>query len=375
MRSLAILVLMSGTVIAAPRSYDFTTAPDGTVMARQAVATASGLQARSRTLYLNRFGATLYPGANDSRTQTSSIVTRQVAMAGWSASTAQWQEVVACMREIWAPFDVVVTDVDPGQTRHVEVLVGGSPEDLGLPPKIAGVAPMSTSCGIVEDAIVFAFPDNLHGVPQKICEVMSQEIGHSYGLDHELEAADPMTYLSYSGHRSFQDRTAACGETTARPCGVAGNSCRPDQNSVRLLLERLGAAGSDNSPPEVTITSPADGEIVVPGFAVVAQVLDNVGVDSVELYIDGRLVETQTVPPFAFTTEPALTAGDHQLRLEAADARGNVTSAERTVMLDAADEQDSQPLAGCSTNRTPSVILVLAVLGLVRRRRRPSRSR
>ena len=78
---------------------------------------------------------------------------------------------------------------------------------------------------------MFAFTDNIPSDPQTVCEVMSQEIGHAYGLDHELLAADPMTYLAFTGKRTFQDADASCGEKTARPCGPGSTACRAQQNS------------------------------------------------------------------------------------------------------------------------------------------------
>jgi hypothetical protein len=149
------------------------------------------------------------------------------------------------MKEIWSRFDVTITDADPGAEPHIEALFARAPADVGITTNVGGISPFSLSCSVIEGSIVFAFTDSLPKTPRAICEVMSQEIAHSYGLDHELLAADPMTYLPYSGSRAFQDHDAQCGETTARPCGIAGSTCRATQNSVQLLLSRLGAADED----------------------------------------------------------------------------------------------------------------------------------
>ena len=56
-----------------------------------------------------------------------------------------------------------------------------------------------------------------------------------------------MTYLDYTGDRTFQDAMASCGEYSDRACGINGTTCRRRQNSVALLEERIGrrtAAGS-----------------------------------------------------------------------------------------------------------------------------------
>jgi hypothetical protein len=213
------------------------TGADGLSFVRQVVpattAAATSL-ARTRTIYLNHAGATLSPGVNDSGTQTSSIVAQASHVPGWAASPADWATTVSCMKEIWARFDVTVTDVDPGATPHIEALFGGSPADVGLTGNIGGISPFSANCSVIEHSIVFAFTDKLGNNPRSICEVMSQEIAHSYGLDHELLASDPMTYLAYAGKRAFQDQAVSCGESTARTCGIAGYACWATQNSFQL---------------------------------------------------------------------------------------------------------------------------------------------
>lgn len=219
---------------------------------------SAGELALTRTIYLNRRGATLMPGRNDSQANTSSIVARPTQVRGWNASAADWAATVACMKEMWSRFDVAITDVDPGSTPHIEALFGRAPSDIGLSDNIGGISPFTANCSVVERSIVFAFTDNLAPRPRAICEVMSQEIAHSYGLDHELLASDPMTYLPYSGNRAFQDRDAPCGESTARPCGISGFTCRATQNSIQLLLARLGPNRSDAQERDVDVAEPLD---------------------------------------------------------------------------------------------------------------------
>src|SRR5262249_52971328 len=91
---------------------------------------------------------------------------------------------------------------------------------------------------------VFTFTDVLPDDAQTVCEVMAQEIAHSFGLDHEMLPSDPMTYLDYDGDRTFKDEMASCGEYSDRMCGINGTMCRQRQNSVALLKQRLGARGS-----------------------------------------------------------------------------------------------------------------------------------
>src|SRR3954463_12235693 len=85
-------------------------------------------RAQSRTIYLNRHGATIRPGTNDSHAQTSTVVTRPTEIAAWDVTDAKWTATVACMKDMWRRFDVTITETDPGTTPHIEALFGGVPE-------------------------------------------------------------------------------------------------------------------------------------------------------------------------------------------------------------------------------------------------------
>lgn len=223
--------------------------------------------AKSRMIYLNRSGITVSPGTNDARTDRTTLAKQTTSFAPWTAPDDVWNKTVTCVRNMFSRFDVTITEEDPGDAAHVEAVFGGRPSQLGLPANTAGVAPFTTSCAIIENAIVFVFTDILPTDPQMTCEIISQEIAHAYGLDHEMLPADPMTYLDYDGDRTFQDVEAACGEKEDRPCGINGSVCRPTQNSVALLTERLGAKdgtsdsdGGSTVPPGATTSSPLDDE-------------------------------------------------------------------------------------------------------------------
>jgi hypothetical protein len=221
----------------------------GYSFARQVLAAQPGAAptAQSRVIYLNRDGALLRPGDNDSTRRVSSIVTEPTDIAGWDIDEDTWNDTVACIADIYRRFDVTVTDRDPGDTPHIEALFGGHPADVGLPDNVAGVSPFTTDCSIIENSIVFVFTDVLPDDARTVCEVIAQEIAHSFGLDHEMLPSDPMTYLDYTGDRTFQNEMASCGEYADRACGINGTTCRRRQNSVALLTERLGARGAGSS--------------------------------------------------------------------------------------------------------------------------------
>ena len=341
--------------------------------------------AQSRVIYLNKNGVTLTPGNNDARTNRSTIASTQTTIQPWNVSPATWSATVACMRELFAPFDVDVVEADPGNVPHIEAVFGGSPGQLGLPNGVAGVSPFTTDCSIIENSIVFTFTNVIPADARLACEIQAQEVAHSFGLDHVLLASDPMTYLNYNGDRSFKNQTAQCGEDVARPCGINGNVCRPNQNSVTLLTERLGAAGApgDNVAPVVGITSPSNGAIVPPGFELSFTATDNVNVTMATLYVDGEAAGSVLQAPFTFTTSATLPEGEHTFRVEVTDG-ANVQSEEVTVTIrrgappptgpndpnDPNDPNNGDLVGGCSTGGSGGLVFALGFLGLVFARRR-----
>jgi len=376
--------------------YGFVGEPNGggLVLARQVLpasrpinassitGTAPTALALSKIIYLNKNGVTLSPGDNDSRLNRSSIVTATTAIPAWNVSSTTWSETVTCMRELFQRFDVQIVDTDPGNVPHMEAVFGGSPTQLGLPTNVAGVSPFTTDCAIIENSIVFTFSGAFTFTSREACEIMAQEVAHSYGLDHELLASDPMTYLTYTGNRAFQDQLASCGESTARVCGINGSTCRQQQNSVALLRERLGIA--DAIAPTLAWTQPANNSTVPPGFEVKASGTDNIAVMGAVLKIDGQQVEMVAgAGPFNFITPATLTEGAHTVIVEVSDGK-NIQSETRSVTVakgappggttgsgddDALNNGDI--VGGCSTGKSGSLLLALLFVAmLVTRRRR-----
>ena len=237
----------------------------GFATARQAIAPQvqadqRSTRAQSRVIYLNRDGTIVRPGNNDARLETSSVVQKPTALTPWDIDDETWEETVACIRDLYARFDVRVTDEDPGDVPHIEAVFGGHPNDVGLPDNVAGVSPFTTDCSVIENSVVFTFTDVLPDDPRLMCEVMAQEIAHSYGLDHEMLANDPMTYLEYDGERTFQDVSAPCGEFGNRPCGIDKHVCWQRQNSVQLLEQRLGRRGDPSGAHDDATERPSTSE-------------------------------------------------------------------------------------------------------------------
>jgi len=91
-------------------------------------------------------------------------------------------------------------------------------------------------------------------------------------------------------------------------------------------VEVTPATGPDKTPPTVSITNPAGGQVVSGKIPVTADASDNVGVAAVQFYLDGTaLGGPVTKPPYAITWDTTLASGGaHVLTARATDTSGNV---------------------------------------------------
>lgn len=377
---------------------------DGVVMSRQVLppstpsaGTAVAALAQSRVVFLNKNGVTLSPGNNDARTNRSTIVTATTAIPAWNVSATTWNETVACMKDLFKGFDVTITDVNPGNVPHMEAVFGGSPTQVGMASNVAGVSPFTLDCSVIENSVVFTFTGAFNFSSREACEIMAQEVAHSYGLDHELLASDPMTYLPYNLNRSFKDQVAQCGESANAPrqCGINGSVCRPNQNSVALLKERLGVA--DAVAPTLSWTMPANNATVPPGFEVKAAATDNVAVTGAVLKIDGTQVDMKTgAGPYTFVTPANLAEGAHTIIVEITDGKNPKTETRNVIVKvgapppqdtteptgdgtgetggneeESSDLDDGDLVGGCNASGgSLGLLLALGLVGIGRRRRR-----
>jgi hypothetical protein len=192
-----------------------------------------------RVIYLHRAGLTLTGGDDDSEKNVSSIVREakknQVVFPKYKGSDKSWKAVVACVADMFKRYDVVVTDKRPAERGYVLTVIGGTPSLVGHANAVSGLAPFNSEA--IEDPIVLVFSRTLQENTRGICETAAMEIAHTYGLDHEFNCKDPMTYLPACGAKQFQDADVRCGEKKARDCADG----KPTQNSHQRLLDHLGA--------------------------------------------------------------------------------------------------------------------------------------
>ena len=283
----------------------------------------------SHILYLNDCagGCDVTPGFDDSRTNRSSIASGNNRLDAWPHGTQHWNDLVACVRETYAPFDIQIVTEDPGQTPHFEVMIGGSPEQLN--PQLqgaGGVAPF-IDCDTVEDNVISFVFANVTDDLEFLCGAVAQEATHVWGLDHEMDKDDPMTYLDLGTLKRFQNTNAPCGEFEERECNCGGVS----QNSVQFLNDRFGPANL--APATVSITTPADRAWVKPGFAVRAELESQLSFANGTLRVDGAETQAISNGPIAFNAPANLTAGDHTIEVSATDEGNRTVSDSVTVRV------------------------------------------
>lgn len=304
----------------------------------------------SNIIYLNGCfgtGCDITPGNESSIDNTSSIIDGTRHLPPFSGGQMEWDAIVDCVRETYQPFDVVITDEDPGDVPHFEAMVAGEASDIGMIGLIGGIAPFM--CGeTINNAITFTFPELVENDVVETCWVVAQETAHAFGLDHEYLCEDPMSYLrSCDYSKRFVDQDAPCGEYDPRDCYCGGAT----QNSYRYLLEQFGPGIP--TPPSVSIDSPREGEDVEAGFIVRAQASDDLQVDRVELRVNSVFVGTVESEPYVFNVPDTLSEGRLRVEVTAYDNYDYQTTEVVTVLLGApcGGNSDCAALEACVDGR------------------------
>lgn len=298
---------------------------------------------QKRTIFLNRMGGNYVGGAaTNSALNTVAIMPQSAQIPALTQSDftdANWQALMECVRGYYAPFNIDVTDVEPGAGNYVEVIMAGHASDYGfMEPSggtilgIASADDLQPNCDVTEQGVTLVFFQshaalwgNLNGGDStgrtELCVTTAHETGHLFGLDHEGHKEDIMSYEEYLP-KAFTDIDTACGEYEAspRPCQCGANTT---QNSFQRMLDNVGP--NDSEKPTGTIDAPSDGAMVPPGFKVKVTAMDNFSVEKVELMIDGTLAASDVVEPYELQAPASVALGAHQLQVVLTDKSYNQT--------------------------------------------------
>jgi len=94
---------------------------------------------------------------------------------------------------------------------------------------------------------------------------------------------------------------------------------------ILFSLPISGCTPKDTTPPQVSITSPQNGQTVSGIVTIQALAIDNVGVLKVEFYIDENKVGEDTESPYSYDWDTTqYTNGTHKITAKAYDKAGNV---------------------------------------------------
>jgi hypothetical protein len=304
-------------------------------------------------------------GMSNSTNDTSTIGQGTLSQFMYDATT--WNGVVSCLSDVFSPFNVQLVTTRPSSGSYLEVMIAGSPQEIGLASDIGGVAPWT--CQTYQDnALVFDFANVWNGSVEEICATAAQEIAHTWSVDHSTDAADPMTYYSYATRKYFQNSNQQCGSDCVNGLSPFRQTCsgsndqshncyctgQATENSYQTILNLFGPGNP--TLPTVMITEPASNASVTAGFPIAATVGGPDSAVSAELEIDGTMVTSLTSQPFAFNAPTTLANGSHTITVVGTDARGLTGSASITVdvaalaTLGTACKTDSQ----CASNQCAS---------------------
>lgn len=188
----------------------------------------------AQLIFLNRHGGSYRRGDDDSSDNTSSILPMDADLLPLAGGLA-WDELVACVEEAFAGFRVRVTEEDPGDVDHLEiVLTGSTAAAFGLDP---GVTTLSAHlCDGVPRGTGFVFAPAIWPDMPGRCAAATAAAGTLLGLEWTVQSGDFMSYDFDYPDKAFRNVDAACGTTAPTTCTCAGTM----QNSYRRLLEKLG---------------------------------------------------------------------------------------------------------------------------------------
>jgi len=325
-------------VIPEPQPYALN--PDGShKLPHEIIRPKSG---EAHRLYLHFGGASITSGNDNPDTFSSFIPWSDSEIpafdhADFTVGTIDTREKVIDAIRRWVQYfyahnDLeVVTVQPPAGSAYGMMVVGGGPGDLGQPTGVLGISPFD--CDKYDRNVSFTFSED-HRNMLMLVQTIVHEAGHAFGLAHVDNDAAIMNPSASMGEVYWDSGMVPDGQA----CDGTGQ-----QDSFEVLKEHIGVR-TDTTPPWVEIYDPGQDAVVPASFQSLVHGTDNVVLYSVEYFVDGASIATETLPEFAFGVND-LIEGGHRLWVVGTDAHGNTFTSEPIEVL---VEANCGVLAGCT---------------------------
>ncbi len=298
-----------------------------------------------RTVYLNFEGASLSRSqfADDATTGESAIVVQNLSIGAFDANSLRSTEgltrsqiisrVVSGMQQLHAAYNITFTTSRPSSGNYQMIVFGGNCAGVAG-TNCAGIA--LRDCGDqMPNNITFVFPGGLR--VDDLITTAAQENAHAYGLGHTDDTTDVM-YPAITNAIPFR-----YGEGN-----IPDNSgCNTSyQDSHQLMLDTIGAPGTDSNGPTITVTNPQTDGVLFPGDVISGSAADSSGIASVEIAI-GQW-STNASANFDVIVPSGLATGQITLWIFATDNDGNRTTKSIPITMASGNEDTCSKASDCS---------------------------
>ncbi len=275
-------------------------------------------------LFLNFDGAELISGPDDARSNVTTITNLSGPYPPYGENGAKRQAVMQAVREDWSAYNAVITDRRPEGGDYVMTMIGpGNPDNDSK----LGIAVLDCGDTRTRNNVVFAFHSSSDShTATSTATTISQEIGHSVGLEHVDQASDIMNPTNVGGDPAFRDECLPLSQGAECPAQHEAECENPEQqNSHRELYELMGPATPDASGPSIELIAPLDGENFETdeSFEIVIDADEGVTVHKAALFVNTVLQDTDDAAPFGWTAAQSV-SGEYELRVEVQDTQGYI---------------------------------------------------
>jgi len=352
---------------------------------RDKVGDGSPKLVRPGILFVNFDGVTTTMGADNSKTDSSSIYGQPFAPFG--GDEAAQNAVIDAVFTDFLEYDLEIVAERPASGDYTMAVTSPTNPAGG---SVLGIAPLDCFDGMPNN-VVFAFhgAGDMYG-PSGIAGTISHEAGHSYGLEHVNDPSDIMNPSNSGGDPTFHDSCLPLVD----PMVVCGGAHMPfcadgtGQNEHQELLEIFGPRTPDTNAPVVVIASPDhnEGFGVGASFRIDVMATDDDVVRRVELYRgdDEMPLMASTMAPYGWDIVN-IPQGVFEFTARATDRVGNEGISEVVTIYVGVDPPEDADTSGgtdggagadggggcgCTQRGATSMLSMLPLVAMLRRRRR-----